>query len=47
LAYSETYPTRGEAMKREHHIKKQKSRKFIEALIQSQQSNQSKGAGQS
>ena len=36
LAYSETYPTRGEAMKRENYIKKQKSRKFIEALIQTQ-----------
>ena len=36
LAYSETYPTRGEAIKRENYIKKQKSRKFIEALIQTQ-----------
>jgi len=45
LVYSESYSSRSEAMKQESHIKKQKSRKFIQALIQSQQSNQSEGAG--
>ena len=34
LVYSETYPSRADAMKRESFIKKQKSRRFIEMLIQ-------------
>jgi putative endonuclease len=35
LLYSETYPTRSDAMKRESYIKKQKSRQFIESLLKS------------
>lgn len=35
LVYSETYPTRSDAMKRENFIKKQKSRRFIQTLIAS------------
>jgi len=34
LVYAEAHPTRSEAIKRESHIKNQKSRRFIEALIQ-------------
>ena len=34
LVYSESYPSRSDAMKRESFIKKQKSRRFIETLIQ-------------
>ena len=34
LVYSESYPSRADAMKRESFIKKQKSRRFIETLIQ-------------
>ena len=34
LVYSESYPSRSAAMKRESFIKKQKSRRFIETLIQ-------------
>ena len=33
LRYSETFETRQEALKREHYIKKMKSRKYIEELI--------------
>jgi putative endonuclease len=33
LKYSETFPTREAAMKRESEIKKEKSRKYIEWLI--------------
>jgi putative endonuclease len=33
LKYSEQYPTKSEAMRREHEIKRKKSRKFIEDLI--------------
>ena len=35
LMYTETFETRGEAMKRENAIKKKKSRKYIENLIRS------------
>ena len=35
LVYSETFETRAEAMHRETEIKKKKSRKYIEWLIQS------------
>lgn len=35
LMYTETYPTRAAAMRREREIKQQKSRKYIERLIQS------------
>ncbi len=34
LVYSESCPSRSDAMKRESFIKKQKSRRFIETLIQ-------------
>jgi len=33
LVYNEAYPSATEARKREHYIKSQKSRKFIEGLI--------------
>jgi len=33
LVYSEEYPTKSEAMKREREIKSKKSRKYIEQLI--------------
>ena len=33
LVYSEYYPTRGEAQKREYQIKRWKSKKLIESLI--------------
>ena len=35
LKYKETYKTRGEAMKRENFLKKQKSKKFYWKLISS------------
>lgn len=34
VVYTEQYATRSEAMKREHEIKKKKSRKYIEKLIE-------------
>lgn len=34
LKYSETFPSRSEACKRELQVKKMKSRKYIEALIE-------------
>ncbi len=34
LVYTETCPTRSEAMRREQQIKKKKSRHYIETLIQ-------------
>ena len=37
LVYSEEHPDRSSAAKREHEIKKHKSREFIEALIKSSQ----------
>ena len=33
LVYNESYATRSEAIQRERHIKKQKSRRFIESLL--------------
>ena len=36
LVYTESYPTRSEAMKREYFIKSQKSKSFIISLINSQ-----------
>jgi putative endonuclease len=33
LRHFEAYPTRGEAMKRENYIKRQKDRRFIEGLL--------------
>ena len=37
LVYAEYFLTRGEAVKREKAIKRRKSRKYIESLIQSQE----------
>jgi putative endonuclease len=33
LRHFEEFPTRGDAMKREHYIKRQKDRRFIEKVI--------------
>ncbi len=33
IVYTETYNTKGEAMKRENEIKRKKSRKYIEGLV--------------
>jgi len=33
LVYSEQYPTRSEAVRRERQIKRQKDRRFIESLL--------------
>jgi len=36
LVYTETFPTRSQAMQREQAIKRKKSRQYIESLIQSE-----------
>jgi putative endonuclease len=36
VVYQKEYPTKSEAMKEEYRIKKQKSRKYIEQLIQTE-----------